>query len=707
MHSSRVNKFNQQEPHSPKSNNYLHLNKFMDLLTINNYSRSQNGLNHQNVVDPSPFSRSYGFSIKIPKKFHPTKQKANKALKSKNFEDVIKYSTEFLDKYPNSYSIRCDRSEAYMNLKEYENARRDLDAAIRYKQKKERGYYLRGMVHDKLNNSHDSIRDLSIAIKIKFNDHLTLEALKICAKHHRDLGNFNDAMENLDSALRLEGHDVWALKTRGTMFFEKGKHSLALKDLTALLKIEGTNIEALQLRGTIYMKSKRHDSALNDFNKALQLKPNLLTSLANRSKIFRIQKRYVDALGDIDKYIKFGGELNASVLKNRGLVYRGLARSKEALTDFTAALQREKKGSIFRHRAHTYRTLRQYQEALYDLDQAIEINKSDKEAIAMRNQIYTQLNRFDDALKGLTMSLLVTPDDVNALADRGEVYYAMENAKSFELRAAIHEKLGNCQEACIDLNRVLQLVPDNLEILLKRATLCERLKKYQECLDDWTSILKLKPNDVQALQNRGKIFMKLCRFEEAKSDFDQILKLDSQNIEIIALRAEILKEQNKYDEAIKELTDAINQFGNKCHLLAIRGGVYMMKKEYNESLQDLNGALDIEYNSSDDSQSLKELGFTSNSLNFLDNEEKVEVKEASTNGYTKSHVLALCYRGSVYRNKNDYDKALIDLNTVLTNDPNNTFALYERSSIFRDTKRFDEAWMDIERALKLDADVDA
>ncbi|CAG8542312.1 16683_t:CDS:2 [Dentiscutata heterogama] len=707
MHSSRANKLNQEEPRSSKIHNYL---KFMDLLTINNHSQSPNGLNHQNVADSSSFSR---FSIKLPKKFYPAKQKSIKAFKSKNYEEVIKYSTEFLDKYPDSYSIRCDRSEAYMNLREYEYAKQDLDIAIRYKPKKERGFYLRGMVHDKLNHPNDSIKDLSRAIKIKFNDQLTLEAFKICAKHYKDFGKFNDAIECLGSALRLESHDVWALKTRGTMYFEKGKYSLALKDLTALLKVEGTNIEALELRGIVYVKLDRYDSALNDFNTALRLKPNLLLSLAYRSKIFRIEKRYVDALGDIEKYLKFGGELNVSVLKNRGLVYRGLARSKEALADFTAALQKERKGSIFRHRAHVYKTLRQYQEALYDLDQAIEIKMTDKEAIAMR----------------LTMSLLVTPDDVNALADRGTVYYAMgelneamadlnkalsinsNHVSALLTRAKVYRSQKEYKLALKDLDIAIQtdsskprLYRNRGKILLKRATLCERLKKYHECLDDWTTILKHKPNDIQILQNRGKILMKLCRYEEAKSDFDQILKIDAQNIEIIALRAEILQEQNKYDEAINELTDAINKFGDKGHLLAIRGGIHMMKKEFDESLQDLNGALNIEYNSSsDDSQSLKDLGFISNSLNFLDNEEKMEVKEeivTSPKCYVKSHVLALSYRGSVYRNKKDYDKALIDLNTVLNNEPNNAFALYERSSIYRDNKQFDEAWMDIERALK-------
>ncbi|CAG8849883.1 33072_t:CDS:2, partial [Racocetra persica] len=67
-----ASRLQQQEPHSSKTN-YLHLNKY---ITFNNltYSRTQNGLSHQNVVDPSkshnrtndhmnPSSRSSNFNI--------------------------------------------------------------------------------------------------------------------------------------------------------------------------------------------------------------------------------------------------------------------------------------------------------------------------------------------------------------------------------------------------------------------------------------------------------------------------------------------------------------------------------------------------------------------------------------------------------------------------------------------------------------------
>ncbi|CAG8811138.1 13016_t:CDS:1, partial [Racocetra fulgida] len=170
---------------------------------------------HQNVVDPSkshnrtndrmnPSSRSSKLNIKFPKKFHPARQKAIKALKIKNYDEAIIYLTELLDKYPDSYSIRCDRGEAYMNIKEYERAKRDLDLAVQKKPKKERGLYLRGIVHDKLNNPRESISDLCKAIKIKPNDPSTLDALKICAKHYKELGNFDDAIKHLELVLKLE-----------------------------------------------------------------------------------------------------------------------------------------------------------------------------------------------------------------------------------------------------------------------------------------------------------------------------------------------------------------------------------------------------------------------------------------------------------------------------------------------------------------------
>ncbi|CAG8826792.1 7552_t:CDS:2, partial [Racocetra persica] len=204
------------------------------------------------------------------------------------------------------------------------------------------------------------------------------------------------------------------------------------------------------LRGNIYRKLGLSKKALTDYNQALKLNPNDANILINRSKTFLVQKQYSDALRDIEKFIYYGGELKASVLKNRGLIYAGLSRHNDAITDFTMSLEKNEKGSTFRHRAKVYQALKQYKEALADLNQALVLDDSDKESLIMRNQVYTQLNRFDDAIKGLTKTLSANPNDVNALSDRGRNYMA----------------LNKRYEAMIDIEKALSINPNHIQARL-------------------------------------------------------------------------------------------------------------------------------------------------------------------------------------------------------------------------------------------------
>ncbi|CAG8822435.1 23537_t:CDS:1, partial [Gigaspora rosea] len=240
-----------------------------------------------------------------------------------------------------------------------------------------------GIANDRLNLREDALNDLSRALRIKDDNPLALEALKICARHNYDFGNHDKAFKELNSILQRSANDTWALETRGRMYYENKQYQEALNDFNSFLFVQPNNINILELRGTTYRKLNNSNDALNDFSQALRLNSNDPNILIKRSKTYLVQKKYSNALGDIEKYVYYGGELNASVLKNRGLIYAGLSRHNEAIADFTASLEKKEKGTTYRHRALVYQILKQYKEALSDLNQALVLNDSDKESLIM------------------------------------------------------------------------------------------------------------------------------------------------------------------------------------------------------------------------------------------------------------------------------------------------------------------------------------
>ncbi|CAG8817809.1 12203_t:CDS:1, partial [Racocetra persica] len=76
---------------------------------------------------------------------------AAKALKAGQYAEAVEYYNGLIEGNPDSVSMRCDRGEAYLYLNEYEKAKEDLDIYVNRKSDDERGFYLRGIVNDKLN----------------------------------------------------------------------------------------------------------------------------------------------------------------------------------------------------------------------------------------------------------------------------------------------------------------------------------------------------------------------------------------------------------------------------------------------------------------------------------------------------------------------------------------------------------------------------
>src|SRR6185312_2757327 len=102
-----------------------------------------------------------------PKRWHPAQQKAKKALKAQHYIQAITHLTHVLEIYPNSYSAKCDRAEAYMNINELDKAKEDLTAAITHNPKKSQAWSKRGELFYRRARYDEALVDLAKALKLE------------------------------------------------------------------------------------------------------------------------------------------------------------------------------------------------------------------------------------------------------------------------------------------------------------------------------------------------------------------------------------------------------------------------------------------------------------------------------------------------------------------------------------------------------------
>ncbi|CAG8571740.1 1706_t:CDS:1 [Diversispora eburnea] len=126
---------------------------------------------------------------------YATKFKINCAKYYRNERLVVKYCTQYLDKFPSSYSTLCIRAETFGELKRYEEALNDLNHAIMIKHHKPTAWCLRGIIKG-LNKSYmEAVEDLNHALYRDENDFLALKWRAFC---YYEMHLYNHALWDLN-----------------------------------------------------------------------------------------------------------------------------------------------------------------------------------------------------------------------------------------------------------------------------------------------------------------------------------------------------------------------------------------------------------------------------------------------------------------------------------------------------------------------------
>jgi len=161
---------------------------------------------------------------------------------------------------------------------------------------------------------------------------------------------------------------------------------------------------------------------------------------------------------------------------------------------------------------------------------------------------YYYLGQYQDAKDIYNKILDVNPNDHDVLNNRG----------------IICGKLGKYEEALTDFNRSLELRPDAPNTLNNRGLTYHKLVKYEEALADYNRSLELKPDAPNTLNNRGGVYAKLERYEEALADFNHSQELRPEHPDTIYNLSCLFSLWGKTKDALDNLEKAISLDKNCC-----------------------------------------------------------------------------------------------------------------------------------------------
>lgn len=276
------------------------------------------------------------------------------------------------------------------------------------------------------------------------------------------------------------------------------------------------------------------------------------------------------------------------------------------------------------------------------------------------------------AITAFTQAILLKPD-------MGTLYAA---------RSAAYAANGDTALAGADIDKAIQLAPDDPGTLRAEGYLDTRKQQYSQAIEKFTRAIELSPSDRYAYEMRGLAFQSLNQGDKALSDYAVALRLAPEHSEIYAMRAEILIARNEGQAALGEADKYLAAVPNDPHARAIRGHALALVDRNAEAVHELDLAIAAK----------PEAGFYLARAEVRANDPDKSLADIDKALALDPHSLdAYLVRSTTYLAMKKVDLAIKALDDAAKIASNNLNVVRQRRRVLEDNHRYDRAVADIDR----------
>ncbi len=117
------------------------------------------------------------------------------------------------------------------------------------------------------------------------------------------VGDFTNALTDLEKAVRLEPHNPVFLTNRAQVYRNFGRHANALADLDRAIEIDPDFVAARFNRGALHFDQGRYTDALADFTRGIEADSTAAPAYFNRAVTLEAMDDLVGARLDLQRFL--------------------------------------------------------------------------------------------------------------------------------------------------------------------------------------------------------------------------------------------------------------------------------------------------------------------------------------------------------------------------------------------------------------------
>lgn len=310
--------------------------------------------------------------------------KKNDSLLAKVNSPELKAINEVLIKDPDNDSLYNQRARIYIGFKLFDEAMGDVKRALRIDSSKAKYYVTMADVFFATNKTRLSKETLEDAVK-RFPDNT--EALLKLAELYFLVRQYENAITNINKALKIDENIANAYFLKGSVFKEMGDTSKAISSMQTAIEQDNKFFDAYLDIGILYA-SRKNPLAMEYYNNALRLKPG------NENVVFA-KARLLQDMDKTDESIALYNEIlaknknNTDVLYNLGAISLDKKKNpNQAIDYFSKAIAVDPKYTdAYFARGASFEVLKDFNNARADYKMCLQITPNYEPAISALNNL--------------------------------------------------------------------------------------------------------------------------------------------------------------------------------------------------------------------------------------------------------------------------------------------------------------------------------
>jgi tetratricopeptide (TPR) repeat protein/tRNA A-37 threonylcarbamoyl transferase component Bud32 len=555
-------------------------------------------------------------------------------------ERGIAYCSQKIQQSPSLAYWYVQRSLQYQAQKNYLEAKRDIQYALKLAPEEGSYYYQRGQIFTKQGLFDQALEDFESCLKYQPQH---LQSYLAIARLKQDSHPPETVLKYYEQALSCHTQEAEVYFQRALFQEKRGELQAAIADYTQSLKHSPQQSEVYNRRGRLQKQRGLLTESLDDYNQALRLNPYFAGCYNNRGIVKYEMKDFEGALEDYNKAIYYHPQQTEAYL-NRGFLKREHFKNpQDALKDYNyAILVNPQIPRTYLQRAFVYYELSQLPKAIEDCLFALQLQPHCPKLHEHCALFLLENQENEKAIVHFQKALEYTPPDLQKYQTWRSLGIAFYQIKSF------HEAITALEKA--------------LKLLASEKT--EEIQKTEPFLK--LNLAQIHQQQGQELYSQGKFSLALkeyhCAMAYHPNDPKTLLSLYHQ----LSTLYLALKNEASALETLRKVLK-INPKDEKALLEA--GSLCLKNNETQE-------------------EGLEYLWLASETY-----PKNLEVKNTLNSFYFKSAVDS--------RKKNLFKHALQSLDFVLEYDPQNAIAYYEKAVNFYSLNNLRQALTQIEQAIHL------